>query len=60
MKKPLRPDDGRLKANRDATRAKVEAILRKGLAPNIAPVLRAKRDKHFQAFLRALIRSAMA
>lgn len=60
MKKPLRPDDGRLKVNRDATRAKVEAILRKGFPPNIAPVLRAKRDQRFQVFLRALIRGAVA
>lgn len=60
MGKTLRPDDGRLKVNRDATRAKVEAILRRGLAPNIAPLLRARRDQRFQVFLRAVIRSAMA
>ena len=60
MGKPLSPYDGRLKANRDARRAQIEVLLRRGLAPNIAPVLRARRDKRFQVFLRALIRSAMA
>lgn len=60
MGKPLRPDDGRLKVNRDATRAKVEAILGKSILANPRPLYRAKRDQRFQVFLRALIRGATA
>lgn len=60
MGKPLNPNDGRLKANRDTRRAQIEAIKRKGIPVNAEPLYRARRDRSFQAFLRALIRSAMA
>lgn len=60
MGRPLNPNDGRLKANRDATRAKVEAILGKSILANPRPFYRARRDERFQAFLRAVIRDAIA
>lgn len=61
MKKPLRPDDGRLKVNRDATQAQVEAIQIRWNDPRFpASLVRARCDKRFQVFLRVLIRGARA